>query len=124
MFEFSKTQKLCSEALINRMFEIGNSITEPPFRFVWLIESNNDNVYVKTLISVSKKRLKLAKDRNLIKRRVREIFRINSIDLKDHLKSKKIQLNLGIIYNQDKICDSSFMEKKINLLLTRLITQL
>ena len=124
MFEFSKTQKLCSEALINRMFEIGNSITEPPFRFVWLIESNNDNVYVKTLISVSKKRLKLAKDRNLIKRRVREIFRINSIELKDHLKSKKIQLNLGIIYNQDKICDSSFMEKKINLLLTRLITQL
>ena len=124
MFEFSKTQKLCSEVLIKRLFERGNSITESPFRFVWLLESNNDNVYIKTLISVSKKRLKLAKDRNLIKRRVREVFRLNSIDLKDHLKSKKLQLNLGIIYHQDKICDSSFMEKKINLLLTRLITQL
>ena len=124
MFEFSKTQKLCSELLIKRLFERGNSITESPFRFVWLLEPNNDNVYIKTLISVSKKRLKLAKDRNLIKRRVREVFRINSIDLKNHLQSKKLQLNLGIIYNQDKICDSSFMEKKINLLLTRLITQL
>ena len=124
MFEFSKTQKLCSEELINRLFERGNSITESPFRLVWLLESNNDNVYIKTLISVSKKRLKLAKDRNLIKRRVREVFRLNCIDLKDHLQSKKLQLNLGIIYNQDKIFDSSFIEKKINLLLTRLITQL
>ena len=92
MFEFSKTQKLCSELLIKRLFERGNSITESPFRFVWLLESNTDNVYIKTLISVSKKRLKLAKDRNLIKRRVREIFRLNSIDLKNHLQSKNYNL--------------------------------
>ena len=124
MFGFSKKHKLCSEVSINRMFEQGNSITEIPFRAVWLFESNNDHVYIKTLISVSKKRLKLAKDRNLIKRRIREAFRESNKNLENYLKSRKLQLNLGIIYNQDKIFDYVVMQKKINLLLTRLITQL
>tara|TARA_B100000963_G_scaffold149569_1_gene130337 strand:- start:3845 stop:4219 length:375 start_codon:yes stop_codon:yes gene_type:complete len=124
MFEFSKKHKLCSEKSIKRMFENGSAITEPPFRAVWIVESNQDGVYAKTLISVSKKQFKFAKDRNLLKRRIREIYRLNNKNLENRLSTKKIQINLAILYNHDKILESSFMTKKINLLLSRLITNL
>ena len=124
MFEFSKKHKLCSQKSINRMFENGNTIIEPPFRAVWVVESNDDDVYVKTLINVSKKQFKFAKDRNLIKRRIREVYRLNNKNLENHLKSRELKINLAILYNQDKILESSFMKKKINLLLSRLIKNL
>ena len=124
MFEFSKKHKLCSEKSIKRMFEIGSAITESPFRAVWIVESNEDGVYVKTLINVSKKQFKFAKDRNLIKRRIREVYRLNNKNLENHLSSRKLQINLAILYNYDKILDYSFMTKKINLLLSRLISNL
>ena len=124
MFEFSKKHKLCSQKSINRMFENGNIITEPPFRAVWIVESNDDEVYVKTLINVSKKQFKFAKDRNLIKRRIREVYRLNNKNLENHLKSRELKINLAILYKQDKILESSFMKKKINLLLSRLIKNL
>ena len=106
------------------MFDNGSAITEPPFRAVWIVESNEDGVYAKTLINVSKKQFKFAKDRNLLKRRIREVYRLNNKNLENRLSSRKIQINLAILYNYDKILESSFMTKKINLLLSRLITNL
>ena len=65
MFHFPKKQKLCSEKVIERLFENGKSISEKPFRAFWNLEENNDNVSIKSLIVVPKKRLKLAIDRSL-----------------------------------------------------------
>ena len=121
MFQFPKKQKLCSEKAIQRLFFKGKSISEEPFLAVWNLEENNQNIFTKSLIVVSKKKIKKANQRNTLKRRVREAYRIQKKELELFLESNKKQLNLAIIYQRNKIYDYKYLEKKINLLLRRLI---
>ena len=124
MFKFPKKQKLCGEKVIERLFANGKSISEKPFRAIWNFEKNNDQVFVKSLIVVSKKRLKLAVDRNVVKRRIKEAYRLQKKQLECFLESTNQQLNLAIIYQQEEILDYKTLEEKINLLLSRLIKEL
>jgi len=124
MFRFPKKQKLCSKKVIQRLLMHGESITEKPFRATWNFEENNENVFVRLLIVVSKKRFKLAVQRNSIKRRIKEAYRVQKKQLELLLEKSNQQLNLAIIYQQDDILDSKILEKKINLLLIRLIKNL
>ena len=124
MFKFPKKQKLCGEKVIERLFANGKSISEKPFRAIWNFEKNNDQVFVKSLIVVSKKRLKLAVERNVVKRRIKEAYRLQKKQLECFLESTNQQLNLAIIYQQEEILDYKTLEEKINLLLSRLIKEL
>ena len=120
MFEFPKNQKLCNDKSIERLFENGKSLTENPFRIIYNSYNNNEDVFVKALIVVPKKRVRLASDRNLIKRRVKEAYRLQKSELEKYLKSKNHQLNLAIIYQKHEILDYKLIEEKIKLLLSRL----
>ena len=124
MFQFPKKQKLCGEKVIERLFANGKSISEKPFRAIWNFEKNNDQVFVKSLIVVSKKRLKLAVERNVVKRRIKEAYRLQKKKLECFLESTNQQLNLAIIYQEEEILDYKTLEEKINLLLSRLIKEL
>ena len=124
MFKFPKKQKLCGEKVIERLFANGKSISEKPFRAIWNFEKNNDQVFVKSLIVVSKKRLKLAVERNVVKRRIKEAYRLQKKKLECFLESTNQQLNLAIIYQEEEILDYKTLEEKINLLLSRLIKEL
>ena len=124
MFHFNKKQKLCSENAIERLFEHGQSIVEKPFRLIWVFEENADNLFVKTLIVVSKKRLKLAVDRNAIKRRIKEAYRLQKKQLESFLERNNKRLNVAIIYQEEEVLDYKCLYEKINLLLTRLIKDL
>jgi len=120
MFEFPKNQKLCNDKSIERLFENGKYLTENPFRIIYNSYNNNEDVFVKVLIVVPKKRVRLASDRNLIKRRVKEAYRLQKSELEKYLKSKNHQLNLAIIYQKYEILDYKLIEEKIKLLLNRL----
>ncbi len=124
MVQFNKKQKLCSEKAIERLFKNGNSIVESPFRLIWNFEENTEVVFVKTLIVVSKKRLKLAADRNVIKRRIKEAFRLQKKQLESFLEGNNKRLNVAIIYQQEEVLDYKCLYEKINLLLARLIKDL
>ena len=124
MFHFPKNQKLCNEKAIERLFENGKSLTEKPFRIIYNIDNNNEDVFLKALIVVAKKQVRLASDRNVIKRRVKEAYRLQKTELEKYLKSNNHQLNLAIIYQKHKILDYKLIEVKIKLLLSRLKEEL
>ena len=124
MFKLPKNQKLCNKKVIDRLFANGKSISEKPFRALWDIEKANDDIYTKVLIIVSKKRLKLAVERNFVKRRVKEAYRLQKRKMESVLQKENKRLNLAIIYQHEKTIEYNMIETKINILLTRLIKDL
>ena len=120
MFEFSKKQKLCNETAIKEMFSNGESFVIPPIRLIWKEQVNSDDVAIKSIIVVPKKQLKLASDRNIVRRRMKEAYRLNKSTIENSLKNKGKQLNIAIVYQNDKRLSYKVIEEKIKLILGRL----
>jgi len=120
MFEFPKKQKLCSETVIKEMFSNGKSFTTSALRLVWKVDNNQDEVAVKSIIVVPKKKIRLAVKRNIIRRRMKEGYRLHKIELENMLKNKELHLSIAIIYQKENILPYKTMEEEIKLILERL----
>jgi ribonuclease P protein component len=126
MYTFKKEERLCNKKLIDELFHNGSSFLCYPFKASWLLVDNAaQTTSAQVLISVSKRRYKHAVDRNLIKRRLREAYRLQKQQhLYDLLVSadKKIVLSLGYIGKQ--IEPFELFEKKMLKLLKQLSEQI
>ncbi len=121
MHSFKKEERLCSIKLIDELFRNGSSFLFYPFRITWLPADLPADIPVKILISAPKKKFKRAVDRNLIKRRIREIYRLNKSEmLYPFLNQHGIGLTLAINYIGNEIADYAFMEKKFKTTIERL----
>ena len=74
---FNKKEKLKSKKLIDQLFNEGSSVSAFPLRLVYIKTEFEDDVIIKTGVSVSKRNFKTAVDRNRIKRLLRESYRLN-----------------------------------------------
>jgi ribonuclease P protein component len=121
MYTFKKEERLCSKKLIEELFHNGSSFLLYPFRIVWMVHPLPAEVPVQVLINVPKRRFKKAVHRNLIKRRIREVYRLNKgAGLYPYLTGHPSQLLLGIQYVGKEIHDYEFIHKKFLLALVQL----
>ena len=74
---FGRTQKLKSKKLIDQLFTEGRSLKSFPLKLVYLPIPNSESSELRTAVSVPKKLIKTAVQRNRIKRLMREVFRKN-----------------------------------------------
>lgn len=121
IYTFTKEERLCNKKLIDELFRNGSSFLVYPFKVSWLIVAEPQLYPAQVLFSVPKKRYKHAVDRNLLKRRMREAYRLN----KEHylylpLKDKGKQIVFSIGYVGKEIADYAFIEKKMLKLLNSL----
>ncbi|UKT65127.1 ribonuclease P protein component [Pedobacter mucosus] len=80
MYTFKKEERLCSRKHLDLLFKNGSSFLLYPFRISYLFIDQATSIQAQVVINVPKKRYKRAVDRNLIKRRIREAYRLNKQD--------------------------------------------
>lgn len=78
-FSFPKSERLYKKKDIQELFDKGSSFYLYPFRVI--VQKQTGLQINQVLFSVSKKSFKKAVDRNLIKRRMREAYRLNKAEL-------------------------------------------
>jgi ribonuclease P protein component len=77
---FKKVERLHKKKLIKELFEKGSSFYLFPFKVMYK-EAPSEVTNSQILISVPKRTFKKAVDRNKIKRRIREAYRLNKENL-------------------------------------------
>jgi ribonuclease P protein component len=119
--KFPKKERLTSEKSIERLFASGKKFTSFPLKMVCLVteEARPEGENVKALFSVSKRNFKRATDRNLIKRRLREAYRLNKSLLKDVKLLKMANCDVAFIYISKEITDFWLIDDKMKSLLMK-----
>ena len=121
----TKSERLCSKTMINRLFAGGNSsFPAYPLRVVYMwLTPTEGTADVSILISVPKKRFKRAVKRNLIKRQIREAYRRNKYILIDALEpnEESKRLVLAFIWLDNQIHSYEEVERKVKKLLVHIM---
>ena len=124
MNKFNKEERLCSKKSLDLLFKNGSSFLFYPFRVTYLFVAEPHNYPAQVVINVAKKRYKLAVDRNLIKRRTREAYRLQKQHLLyDSLTNRDELLLLSLQYVGKQIYDYAFFEKKLAIAFKKLTVQ-
>ncbi len=120
---FTKAERLNSKKIIDQLFEKGSEKTEAvflyPFRVVCLYAIVTDLKPTSILISVSKRLFKKAVDRNLIKRRIKEAYRLNK-NLIYNSKSIIFPSNIAFVFVGKEILPFDQIESKMKLILGKI----
>ena len=121
---FPKAEHLCLRNDIDALFSAGaKALTAFPLRVVYREVKHKDGPKVKVLLSVPKRKLRHAVDRNRAKRQLRETYRLNKPTLVGALGEKQA-LHLAFMWLSDKPVDTKVIEKKVINLLLRIGEQL
>jgi ribonuclease P protein component len=107
-FTFRKEEKLKKEKLIKELFDKGSSFYLFPFKVLVLYNPDQTVPFHQVLFSVSKRNFKRAVDRNLIKRRMREAFRLN----KNRIPASK-KLLIAYIYSAKEILTFAQIQERL-----------
>ncbi|RAJ98050.1 ribonuclease P protein component [Larkinella arboricola] len=136
---FKKSERLCSKKTIGQLFQKGSATTRTFYLFPFRLLYMNDPVWIDPvpshpdrvnplpaiLISVSSRNFKKAVDRNHIRRRVREAYRLNkSLLFGTPDKPKHPPAYIVFLYTAREKISFEEIEKSMKLALARVtVTQ-
>lgn len=88
-FSFPKSEKIKLKKQIETLFRNGKASQFEHFRFIWMLGDTTDSSKIKFGVSVPKKKIRKAHDRNTSKRRIREAWRLHQHQLKELIPEGK-----------------------------------
>lgn len=114
-FSLSKNERLKSKKNIDTLFLNGKAFFVFPYSVKYLIfdELINQEEALKLVASVPKRKFKRANKRNTIRRRLKESYRINKVELKQLLINKIKSMHLLITYNASEELPYQEMNEKM-----------
>lgn len=119
---FKKEERLCSKKIIDKLFTEGESFLSFPVKIVFLETPVSSKFPVQAGFSVSKKSFKKAVQRNLIKRRMREAYRLNKYEMYQNIGDK--QLTVFFIFIGKTISKYQTIETGIKKGLKKLVKEI
>lgn len=112
----TKEMRLSGKKAVGSLFTGGSSFFVYPFKVVFVVRNEPIQPFRRVLFSVSRRNFKHAVDRNLLKRRMREAWRINL----HTFDNKMANLDVGLIYTGKKIESYHYIEEKIIVIIGKL----
>ncbi|MDG1433124.1 MAG: ribonuclease P protein component [Saprospiraceae bacterium] len=114
MFTFQKGEKLKSRKTIGKLFTEGKSFISYPIRFVWVkMESPLSEFPIQMALTVPKRSFPKAVNRNRLRRRIRESYRLNKHSIYTKLSSSSGQYGIMLIYIARETLDFHQIEEGI-----------
>ncbi|MDP4204303.1 MAG: ribonuclease P protein component [Bacteroidota bacterium] len=112
VLSFPKKEHLTGEIRVKRLFTEGNSFLAYPIKVVFLPDGPRE-IPLQALFSVPKRRFKRANKRNLLKRRMREAFRLHKSSLTGVLSEKALTIDVAFTYVANEPIAFSVIERKM-----------
>lgn len=110
---FTKQERLTGKTAIDRLFSLGKSFFYYPFRIAYHIvdDTQEQEFPCRVLMNVPKRLHKTAVARNLIKRRVKEAYRLHKNEFYTDMGDVKIEL--AILYSAKEVNDYATIALKL-----------
>ena len=125
-YTFQKKDKLKSSIAIEKLFHANKFVLSYPIKcYFSFSEITEDKSTLQVAFTVPKKTFKKAVDRNTLKRRMREAYRLNYQRIfEPFITQNNKQVQLLIIYIGKEILDYRTIESNIQKLLQKLIEKI
>jgi len=123
-FSYNKFEKLKSRKQIELLFAQGKSISSFPVKVFYLPVDNSPLHPVQVGVGVSARNFKKAVDRNTIKRRMREAYRLHKLPLHEHLKNEQISVAVFILWIDKQLPTTEVLQDLMPTVVEKLIKQL
>jgi ribonuclease P protein component len=95
---FLRNERLKSDKQIDLLFKEGKSKSSGSLRMIYLFIDDELPLQTQVMFSVPKRNFKKAVDRNRIKRKIKESYRLNKSELLNTLKDKRKNVLLAFLY--------------------------
>lgn len=115
----NKNEKLKSRKSIESLFRSGHAVSSPPFKLFFRKVDSLPHPAQMT-VAVPKRLIKHAVDRNLVKRRTREAYRLKKSDLYSVIQDQNSHYELLFLYQASEIMDYKKIRSSVNFLLIKL----
>lgn len=120
-FTLKKSERLCSHKTLEQLFDSGESFLVFPLKVVFLKSEMPLLHPAEAAFAVSKRNFKRAVKRNLLKRRMREAYRLNKHLLYDKLTTRNSHISIMFIFVGKDILDFDKIEKAMILALKKVV---
>lgn len=122
-FSYNKFEKLKSRKQIELLFAQGKSISSFPVKVFYLPVEHTPEHPVQVGVGVSARNFKKAVDRNTIKRRMREAYRLHKLPLHEHLKTEQKSVAVFILWIDKQLPTTATLQDLMPTVIEKLIKQ-
>lgn len=114
-----KHERLSGRKIMTALFTKGKIVVVSPFRLVWMVTPLSSSSPAQIAFGVPVKNFRLAVDRNLVKRQMREVYRKNKSTIYSMLREEQTQCAIMIVFTGKSKLPFNEVENKLRLILQR-----